>query len=639
MALPVVPSEQRSKVLSEALKLVARDGLGLPPELMSDQTIEYLSDSFESTPQQTLLSRSLVETLFNEQAFEQADRIQKLYSAWQADDRTASVSGSPDVFLPRVLAFVPLADVNNRANDAAAAAAIERFQRSNVLARLVLASQSLGDAKLRFERDGDESLQVLSEALADAFKASAIIADGGLVQKGGVAYASVLHNYIDAMERSITSLEAIAFVPNAVPLSAPTAPIDAAADSTSTTERSQCHFSQLFGIVHSASGKGDVPVADASRGRSPARDAGGRSPARKAKRREPATDAVVPNSIVAPTTLVVRELSAALAPERSADAVSRTWGIDTQGLTAADVGKEAYNFVVRTLLGNAIAVLRISLRVTQIALGLIYAVANVYQTTPANLMEIPKRAWNEAWGVAPYKDGRDASFLESFLFGTVISFPDLADNANQATRYVLDLLKGDDSGPFARQSTGDIYISGSIFRIEQSIRARVLKMVIGILRLQGGAAFSGNFWDDFLSVLILIAGFYMIAASIKNTAALFTDGVEGAVQYTVNKTAQVAVAATYKTKDGFNALLARVVVLASAPARVVGRAINAVNRNLAPQKQLLLTPKEMFLLKDNGMIDESAAAVRRNDLTEAQLKFLYDALNQNRPASAARSQD
>jgi hypothetical protein len=72
---------------------------------------------------------------------------------------------------------------------------------------------------------------------------------------------------------------------------------------------------------------------------------------------------------------------------------------------------------------------------------------------------------------------------------------------------------------------------------------------------------------------------------------------------------------------------------------VVGRAINAVNRNLAPQKQLLLTPKEMFLLKDNGMIDESAAAVRRNDLTEAQLKFLYDALNQNRPASAARSQD
>lgn len=627
MALPVVPSEQRSQVLSEVLKLAARDGLGLPPELISDRAIEYLSESIESTPDQTLLSRALVGSLLNEKSFEQADRIETFNNTWLADDRAATATGEPDAFLKKMLAFVPVRDVDNRANDAAALAALERFQNSNLFARLARTSESFRNSDFRFAKNNDDSLLALCEVLANWLESSAGIASGDLNQKTSAVYAGALHNYIDAAERVITSLEAVTFEPaksRLTPVVETEARDPLTIDPTEpTTGRSQCHFTQLFGIVHSAGHN------DASRSRSPARSRRQRAPVPLAE--DDGLDDTVTEQALVPQAPKNRDL----ALQRDGDRGSlRVLGVDTQGLTAKDVFKEIFNLVFFDFTAGFLKLLLATLKYTSTILGLLLLIPQLTKTTPTAMYGPLKIAWNEWRGQIPYRSAEEAGFFESFVFGNVISAPDASDIANQAAYNAFKWAKN--SGEPA--VSGTFYVPGAIFTVEDAIRSRFIKLVFGILRWQFDEAFTGTVLDDVLSVVVLFGWLYFVAYSYKQASAFITGAYETGATKIYQATKNVALGTMRTTRDVLNAMLVRVIVVGAAPVLAVGQGITLANRKLAPQDSALLTAYELYLLKSNNMIDQAATNVRLQDLSRDQRYFLSEKTGP-RGNTAARSRD
>jgi hypothetical protein len=652
-ALPVLSGAERNKALLDAVLVVARDGLGLPPEMASDRTLEVLCNTYRVSPAQAQLSQSMAENLLNNETAAHVSSIDRLYNEWSAAERAGPATGRSDVLIEKARAFAPVPDTGNSANTVAALSAIVRVRKSRIWERLGLAVGKLGASEMQFDDAAADTLTAIIETLAPALKQSAAIAEGALAGQGGVAYAAIVHNYVDSIERSLATLESAALKPrqrDSLPTTSfgtAKAGTDAATDESVTAKRSECQLSRLLGIVHSSVGatRGQSPARTSVRNRKPppavtAPDddsSDDEAPAQPPPRRRSAKP---PVAVKEPED--DDEGTARPPPRRRAvNAVVPKQPSVSPSVTAADIAAasklsadgitKASSVAWWWWIGKFVELLWVGATVFLTAMQ---AVPAYLGASPETYYEYSLRAYNKATGIAPYESRNDASLPEKLYFGMFVKEADLADDVRNAASAAATGLLGAVVSPAypaldyfasamgyglveqqakAAVVTGMRYIPGSLVTATSAIKSRVFDLIFDLSGLTNSLRTADptkldtrevGIYDQLLSITILL----LVVMSYVEVAYL----VSTALRKPFAASRKLAADGTIKLIELVAAKLSR------RPAELTGY--------------------QLYLLRQQGLLT-GPTIPRPQDLTPQQQAFLENKKQASDPASAARSQD
>ena len=219
VATPVfATAQQKADTFRGAAHLLVRDGLGLPPEVISDANLALLSGDFltRSEPEKQLIAR-IHETLFTEAAMNKAKLVDAFSQKWvKQAQRTEPLPQKKQLLLLRsslsIIDFTP--DNENAANNIVALEAVARLAGSQDL--LTALEKSLAQLV-------DESMTV-APSLRSTFYAAvtnATVLVGNLFDKlhrffSGSAVAQSLsdftafvHDYVDELAGATAVIDAI----------------------------------------------------------------------------------------------------------------------------------------------------------------------------------------------------------------------------------------------------------------------------------------------------------------------------------------------------------------------------------------------------------------------------------------------
>lgn len=660
-ALPVLRGAERSKALLDAVLVVARDGLGLPPEAVSDRTLEVLCNSYSVSPAQAQLARGMSENLLNEATAAHVDSIDRFYVEWSAAERLDPVTGLSEALREKVRPFVPVPDPSNSANTIAALAAVVRVRESRIWERLGRAVRQLGASEMQFDDAAADMLTALTDTLAPALKHSAAIADGALNGQGGVAYAAVLHDYVDSIERSLATLASATLVPRKRSRLQPVAPEIAAAtslDTGETVKRSECQLSQFLGIVHSGvnptrsqspartrrGATTSTPVAPAAKDDSSDDEAPvQQNPKPQLRRRVPLPSQPIdlptdPGTSTNTTTrqpqLRRRAGYAVVAAQPGDSSANTATDITTapNAKTTADAITKKAGFAYWSWIEKTFEVLWIG---TTVVLTLLQSLPYYSGIDGATFYELALRASNKASGIAPYKSRADASLYEKLFKGMFIQEADLADDLREVgaavssgigsaisnTAYpVIDFFAERMGYGSSEQAvsepvvTGMRYIPGSLFTTSSALRGRIFDLISDLSGLTNSLYTADStkpmprevgFFDQLLSIIILLA---VVMAYAKIGKAVFT-----ALDAPFSGSRRLARNAAIKLIEVIVAKFSR-----------------------QPTK---LTPYQLYLLREQGLLLPGADIPVPQDLTPEQRDFLKNKNQVTDGTTATRSLD